>query len=80
MDSRSPIFVASGGVACALIFALSVASWGVKRSIPREGSVGMWCAIGLATASLVERDEYLRQATPDSKYSSGAVIHCGESF
>jgi O-antigen ligase len=58
-DSSSPIFVVSGGVACALILALLVASWGSQTFYPREGSVGMWCAIGLMLRVYVERARFL---------------------
>lgn len=58
-DSSSPIFIAGGGVACALVLALLVASWGSQTFYPREGSVGMWCAIGLALRVYVERERIL---------------------
>jgi O-antigen ligase len=54
-DSRSPVFVSAGGVACALVLALLVASVGSQTFYPREGSVGMWCAIGLLLRVYVER-------------------------
>jgi O-antigen ligase len=46
-DSRNPIFVAVGGVTCALVLSLLVASLGSQTFYPREGAVGMWCAIAL---------------------------------
>jgi O-antigen ligase len=55
LDSRSPYFVAAGGVLCALLLALLVYSMGSQTFYPREGSVGMWCAFGLAFRALVER-------------------------
>ena len=58
-DSRSPIFMVAGGVACALILALLVASWGSQTFYPREGSIGMWCAIGLLLRVYVERQRIL---------------------
>ena len=54
-DSRSPVFTAIGGVTFALICALLVASIGSQTFYPREGSVGMWCAIGLMFRVYVER-------------------------
>jgi len=54
-DSRSPVFVTSGGVAIALVLALLVASMGSQTFYPREGSVGMWCSIGLMLRVYVER-------------------------
>jgi hypothetical protein len=55
LDSRSPYFVAAGGAVCALVLALLVSAMGSQTFYPREGSVGMWCAFGLAFRTLVER-------------------------
>lgn len=46
-DSRSPVFVAAGGAAFALVAALLIASIGSQTFYPREGAVGMWCCISL---------------------------------
>ena len=54
-DSRNPIYVSTGGVAAALVLALLVASIGSQTFSPREGAVGMWCAIGLMMRVSVER-------------------------
>lgn len=54
-DSRNAVFVSIGGVTCSLILALLAASMGSGSFYPREGSVGMWCAIGLLLRTLVER-------------------------
>jgi len=58
-DSRSSIFVVSGGVTCALLLALLVAAGGSQTFYPREGSLGMWCAIGLLLRVYVERERIL---------------------
>ncbi len=58
-DSRSPIFVAIGGTASALVMALLFASVGSQTFYPREGAVGMWCAIGLVLRVSVERSRAL---------------------
>jgi O-antigen ligase len=55
LDSRSPYFVAVGGVVCALVLALLVAAFGSQTFYPREGAVGMWCAFGLTFRLSVER-------------------------
>jgi len=55
LDSRNPVFVSIGGVATALVLALLVASMGSQSFYPREGSVGMWCSIGLLLRVYVER-------------------------
>jgi O-antigen ligase len=54
-DSQSPVYIAAGGVTLALIVALLVASMGSQSFYPREGAVGMWCAIGLMLRVYVER-------------------------
>jgi len=46
-DNRCPEFVAAGGCCLALVLALLVASMGSQTFYPREGAMGMWCAIGL---------------------------------
>jgi O-Antigen ligase len=54
-DSRNPLFVAIGGVTCSLVLALLFASMGSQTFYPREGAVGMWCAIGLMLRVSVAR-------------------------
>lgn len=44
---ESDIEAVAGGVTAALVLALLCASMGSQTFYPREGSVGMWCAIGL---------------------------------
>jgi len=58
-DSRSPVFVAIGGATCSLVLSLLIASFGSQTFYPREGSVGMWCAIGLMFRVWVERKRAL---------------------
>jgi hypothetical protein len=38
---------AIGGVATSLLLALLIAGFGSQSFYPREGAVGMWCALGL---------------------------------
>jgi O-antigen ligase len=80
-DSRSRVFVAIGGVACALTLALLIASIGSQTFYPREGSVGMWCAIGLLFRVSVQRGRVLgrlrgpaalRRAPADARPGAGA--------
>ena len=61
-DSRSPVFVATGGVASSLVLALLVASLGSQTFYPREGTVGLWCALGLLFRVSVERSRVVAQA------------------
>ena len=63
-DARSPVFMAAGGAAAALVLALLVASLGAQSFYPREGTVGMWCAIGLMLRVWVQRDRALSAALP----------------
>lgn len=50
-----PIAVTIGGACLSLLLALMVASIGSQSFYPREGAVGMWCAIGLMLRIYVER-------------------------
>jgi O-antigen ligase len=68
-DRRSLVFVAVGGASTALLSALLVASIGSQTFYPREGALGMWCAIGLMLRVWVERRravERLHAAAPAS--------------
>ena len=47
MNKESKAAVAAGGVCFALMLALAIAAIGSQTFYPREGTVGMWCAIGL---------------------------------
>jgi O-antigen ligase len=55
LDRSDPLFAAVGGTCCALVLALFVAGMGSQTFYPREGSVGMWAAIGLLLRLSVER-------------------------
>ncbi|MCC7416117.1 MAG: O-antigen ligase family protein [Acidobacteria bacterium] len=66
-DSRSAIFVAAGGVTLAMTLSLLVAGFGSQTFYPREGAVGMWCAIGLMLRVWVERKKALAVAVPARK-------------
>jgi O-antigen ligase len=54
-DSRSPVFISVGGVCLALVFAQLVGSLGSQTFYPREGTVGLWCAMGLMWRVYLER-------------------------
>ena len=58
-DSRNQSFVTIGGITLALILAQMIASVGSQSFYPREGAVGMWCAIGLMLRVFVERSRVL---------------------
>jgi O-antigen ligase len=54
-DNDSNNIVIAGGIAISLITAFLVASIGSQTFYPREGSVGMWCAIALALRFYINR-------------------------
>lgn len=56
-DSRDSVFTAIGGITLSLVLALMVASFGSQSFYPREGAVGMWCAIGLMLRVYVQRSK-----------------------
>lgn len=64
---RSPgdtLFCAAGGASCALLLALFVASFGGQTFYAREGSVGMWAAVGIMLRVSVERQRALTLGLP----------------
>ena len=62
LDKRSSEFTAIGGITFALVFSLMIASLGSQTFYPREGSVGMWCSIGLMLRVFVERSRAMNVA------------------
>jgi hypothetical protein len=60
------LFVIAGGICLALVSALLIGSFGSQTFYPREGAVGMWCAIGLMMRMYVERAKIL-QGVKESK-------------
>lgn len=54
-DSRSKVFIAVGGGGLAIILAQLISSIGAQSFYPREGTVAMWCAIGLMMRVHVNR-------------------------
>jgi O-antigen ligase len=66
-DSRSPVFVATGGASLALVLALLFGAVGSQTFYPREGAVGMWAAIGLMLRTAVERRRAIGRARRDPR-------------
>lgn len=67
-DRSDPILTVAGGMCIALILALLFGSLGGQTFYPREGSVGMWAAIGFMLRLVVqqhERDETGSPLFPD---------------
>ena len=60
----NPEAVAIGGIALALISALLIAGVGSQTFYPREGSVGMWCAIGLGLRVFVQQERWRQSSEP----------------
>jgi O-antigen ligase len=63
-DSRSPVFVAIGGVASAFLLALMIAAMGSQTFYPREGWAGMWCALFLMLRVYEDRRHWLASEVP----------------
>ncbi len=59
-DTTYPLHVTVGGVALALIMAQLITSLTAQSFYPRQGVVGMWCAIGLMLRVYVEREKARR--------------------
>ncbi|MBI5863426.1 MAG: O-antigen ligase family protein [Planctomycetes bacterium] len=65
LDRESRYYAAIGGVGFALVSALLIAAMGSQTFYPREGAVGMWCAIGLMLRmSLMREAAHARAAAP----------------
>jgi len=60
-DRSNGISAAVGGICLSLVGALLIASFGSQSFYPREGSIGMWCAIGLMLRVYVERARLLEE-------------------
>lgn len=54
-DRRSRVFAAMGGVTSALVIAQLAGAITAQSFYPREGTFGMWCAVGLMLRVSVER-------------------------
>jgi O-antigen ligase len=63
LDKSDPFCAAVGGVGCALILALLVAAMGGESFYPREGSVGMWAAMGVMVRVYMERQKAVVEST-----------------
>ncbi|MBN2560137.1 MAG: O-antigen ligase family protein [Phycisphaerae bacterium] len=70
-NSRDSLSVAVGATALALVLSLLIASLGSQTFYPREGSVGMWCAICLMLRIWTERS---RRPILSMAFSSGLRV------
>ncbi len=78
-DSRSPVFIAVGGITFSLVFALLVAAMSAQSFYPREDNVGMWCAIGLMVRVYVERARALKTVHSTVDEGKRLDLFAGES-
>lgn len=74
-DEECKDSIAIGGTCLALLLALAVASMGSQTFYPREGTVGMWCAIGMMMRMFVlkQRQRDIEGAVPVSRKSATDV-------
>lgn len=69
-DNRCPEFIAAGGCALALVLALLIASTGSQTFYPREGALGMWCAIGLMLRLHVQKNALSSNTTTTNLWNT----------
>ena len=55
LDNDDVLYVATGGLCLSFVLAFLLGSMGSQTFYPREGAVGMWCAIGLMWRVSLER-------------------------
>jgi O-antigen ligase len=73
LEKRSAACTAAGGVACALVLALMVAGMTSQSFYPIEGTVEMWCAMGLMLRLSVERERALAMLAQPAGLKFGTV-------
>jgi O-antigen ligase len=73
LEKRSAACSAAGGVACALVLALMVAGMTSQSFYPIEGTVEMWCAMGLMLRLSVERARALATLAQPARLAFGTV-------
>ncbi len=64
LDRSDPLVCAVGSASFALVLALLLGSFGAQTFYPREGSVGMWAAIGIMLRVFLERSRALAFGGP----------------
>ncbi len=67
LDGRDTTYVAAGGLCLSLVLAFLFAGIGSQSFYPREGAVGMWCAIGLMWRVAYQRAALLNPAKAPSR-------------
>ena len=66
-DHRNTLFVTLGSAGLALMLALFVAGIGSQTFYPREGSVAMWCLIGLILRVYLQRQKVIESGEQTSE-------------
>ncbi len=64
LERNDPLLCAIGCAGFCLVAALMIGAFGGQTFYPREGSVGMWAAIGLALRTSLLRQQSLQTGTP----------------
>lgn len=64
LDRTDPLVCVIGCAAFSALFALMVSGFGGQTFYPREGSVGMWAAIGIMLRVYVQRERSLELGIP----------------
>jgi O-antigen ligase len=72
-DRRDGIFMAAGGTCAALVLGLLGASIGSQSFYPIEGTVGMWCAIGIALRVSTNRSLALAKLEATRTFVTGSL-------
>jgi len=57
LDKKNPIYIAVGCIALSSILTQLIAALTAQSFYPRQGVVGMWCAIGIMLRVYVEREK-----------------------
>ncbi len=58
-DKSNKLYIAIGGITLSLVLSQLIASLTAQSFYPRQGVVGMWCAIGLMLRIYVEREKIM---------------------
>jgi O-antigen ligase len=64
LDRSDPLVCAVGCAAFSAVLGLMISGFGGQTFYPREGSVGMWAAIGIMLRVYVQRARFLQFGTP----------------
>lgn len=81
LERNDPLLCAIGCAGFCLVTALMIGAFGGQTFYPREGSVGMWAAIGLVLRVSVQRNRFLEtgepvfpDSLPDSLFVGGEIL------